>query len=67
MKNFYVIAVCNFKDAQRQAQAALIVSGVALAVLVLILIILCRGRISWRSIKQKFQPAKVIFKTFFGQ
>ncbi|XP_004929932.1 protein grindelwald [Bombyx mori] len=42
----------------REAQTALIVSGVALAVLVLVLIIVCRGRVSWRYLKQKFQPAK---------
>ncbi|CAK1588247.1 unnamed protein product [Parnassius mnemosyne] len=45
-------------SAQRQAQTALIVSGVALAILVLVLIIVCRGRFSWRYIKQKFQPSK---------
>lgn len=48
-----------FEGVQRQAQTALIISGVALAVLVLVLIIVCRGKFSWRYIKQKFQPAKV--------
>ncbi|XP_049885959.1 protein grindelwald [Pectinophora gossypiella] len=48
----------DFSGVQRQAQAALIVSGVALAVLLLVLIIVCRGSFSWRSLKQKFQPAK---------
>ncbi|KAJ2954442.1 hypothetical protein O0L34_g2712 [Tuta absoluta] len=49
---------------QRQAQAALIVSGVALAVLVLVLAIVCRGSFSWRYLKQKFQPAKNRVKTY---
>ncbi|XP_072931113.1 protein grindelwald [Epargyreus clarus] len=48
----------DISSVQRQAQTALIVSGVALAVLVLILIIICRGKLSWRYFKQKFQPTK---------
>ncbi|XP_038216696.1 protein grindelwald [Zerene cesonia] len=48
----------DINSVQRQAQTALIVSGVALAVLLLVLIIICRGRLSWRYIKQKFQPSK---------
>ncbi|CAH2217505.1 jg132 [Pararge aegeria aegeria] len=43
---------------QRQAQTALIISSVALAVFLLSLIIICRGRLSWRYIKQKLQPSK---------
>ncbi|XP_046977260.1 protein grindelwald [Vanessa cardui] len=48
----------DINSVQRQAQTALIVSSVALAVLLLVLIILCRGRLSWRYIKQKLQPSK---------
>ncbi|CAH2035265.1 unnamed protein product, partial [Iphiclides podalirius] len=64
LKTEYEVPTYDFGSAQRQSQAALIVSGVALAVLVLILIILCRGRVSWRSIKQKFQPAKNRVKNY---
>lgn len=49
----------DLSSVQRQAQTALIISGVALAILVLILIIICRGKFSWRYIKQKFQPKRV--------
>ncbi|KAG6442865.1 protein grindelwald [Manduca sexta] len=48
----------DMSSVQRQAQTALIVSGVALAVLVLVLIILCRGKVSWQYLKQKCQPSK---------
>ncbi|KAJ0183757.1 hypothetical protein K1T71_000180 [Dendrolimus kikuchii] len=48
----------DLSSLRRQAQSALIVSGVALAVLLLILIIVCRGKVSWRYLKQKFQPSK---------
>lgn len=48
----------DLSSIQRQAQTSLILSGVALAVLLLILIIICRGKFSWRYLKQKFQPAK---------
>ncbi|XP_050684247.1 protein grindelwald [Leptidea sinapis] len=48
----------DISSVQRQAQSALIVSGVALAVLLLVLVIVCRGRLSWRYIKQKLQPSK---------
>lgn len=54
-----IITTFDSKGIQREAQTALILSGVALAVLVLVLIIVCRGRLSWRYIKQKLQPAKV--------
>ncbi|XP_013184821.1 protein grindelwald [Amyelois transitella] len=43
---------------QRQAQAALIISVVSLALLALVLIIVCRGRYSWAYLKKKFQPTK---------
>ncbi|KOB69521.1 Period protein, partial [Operophtera brumata] len=53
-------ASTDLSGVQRQATTSLIVSGVALAILVLILVIVCRGKFSWRYIKQKFQPAKVM-------
>ncbi|CAG9558553.1 unnamed protein product [Danaus chrysippus] len=48
----------NITSVQRQAQTALIVSIVALAVLILILIIVCRGKVSWQYIMKKLQPSK---------
>ncbi|XP_023944426.1 protein grindelwald [Bicyclus anynana] len=48
----------DISSVQRQAQTALIISCVALAVLLIVLIIVCRGRLSWRYIKQKLQPSK---------
>lgn len=48
----------DVSSVQRQAQISLIISGVALAVLLIVLVIVCRGRLSWRYIKQKFQPTK---------
>ncbi|XP_075991031.1 grindelwald [Anticarsia gemmatalis] len=49
----------DYSSVERQAQTALIISGVALAIMVLILIIVCKGRLNWRCIKQKFQPSRV--------
>ncbi|KAM3968791.1 grindelwald isoform 2-T2 [Aphomia sociella] len=51
-------AVGDYNSVQHQAQAALIISVVSLAILVLILVILCRGKITWSYLKKKFQPAK---------
>lgn len=51
-------ATGDYNSVRHQAQAALIISVVSLAVLVLILIIVCRGRFTWSYIKKKFQPAK---------
>lgn len=48
----------DLSSVRRQAQSALIVSGVALAVFLLMVIIVCRGKVSWRYLKQKFQPSK---------
>lgn len=48
----------DISSVQRQAQTALIVSSIAIAVILLFVIILCRGRLSWRYIKQKLQPSK---------
>ncbi|XP_059046224.1 protein grindelwald [Achroia grisella] len=48
----------DYNSIRRQAQAALIISVVSLAVLVLILIIICRGKFTWSYLKQKFQPKK---------
>ncbi|KAI8430732.1 hypothetical protein MSG28_000916 [Choristoneura fumiferana] len=41
-----------------RARAALIMSGVALAALLLVIILVCRSKFSWRYLKQKFQPTK---------
>ncbi|XP_068633935.1 protein grindelwald [Battus philenor] len=60
----YEAPVFDASSAQRQARSALIVSGVALAVLLLILIIVCQGKFSWRTIKQRFQPPKNRIKNF---
>lgn len=49
----------DLSGVQRQAQTALIIGGVALAIVVLFLIIICREKFSWRYIKQKFQPNRV--------
>ncbi|XP_028177229.1 protein grindelwald [Ostrinia furnacalis] len=59
-----VAPVSDYSSVQRQAQTALILSGVALAVLVLVLIIVCRGRLSWRYLKQKLQPSKNRVKNY---
>ncbi|CAH0745989.1 unnamed protein product [Diatraea saccharalis] len=56
----------DYGSVQRQAQAALILSSVALAVLLLVVIIWCRGSFSWRYIKQKLQPAKNRVRTYPG-
>lgn len=56
----------DISGVQRQAQTALVVSSVALAVLIVIVIILCRGKLSWRYIKQKFQPSKNRVKQYPG-
>ncbi|XP_013162050.1 PREDICTED: uncharacterized protein LOC106113724 [Papilio xuthus] len=65
-RNEYEPPNSNTDSAQRQAQTALIVSGVALAVLLLVLIIVCQRKITWRSIKQRFQPPKNQIKHFPG-
>ncbi|XP_063546812.1 protein grindelwald [Cydia strobilella] len=48
----------DYGSVERQARAALILSAVALAVLLLALVLICRAKFSWRYIKQKFQPTK---------
>ncbi|CAH2103780.1 unnamed protein product [Euphydryas editha] len=58
LKSESVAPPSDISSVQRQAQTALIVSSIALAVLLLFVIILCRGRLSWRYIKQKLQPSK---------